>query len=304
MTPAIAALTLSLCGHDGFSERLGANTAMRLAWQCGGGGAARGGGLDVSEQAVFLVTARAGRSGAGGPVRCPDDRLRRRGGRTIRRCAIPQEREHPPWQIFAEPALHVFAICRRAVPVANAALLPVALNGLTAPGRCAGLLVSATIIVPQIIAAVFAPWAGKLAQRIGRRPVLLAGFAAVPVRALFFAVAAGRAAADGVAGARWRQRGGVRLDAAADRRRPDDAHRLPQSGDRRAGACRRPGRHVQHRDRRLDRRSVRRCRRRFCFWAVSVPRRCCCFGWRCRKHVPPEPQPKHAPDAEKATQPV
>ncbi len=34
---------------------------------------------------------------------------------------------------------------------------------------------------------MFAPWAGRLAQRIGRRPVLMAGFAAVPIRALLFA---------------------------------------------------------------------------------------------------------------------
>jgi MFS family permease len=47
--------------------------------------------------------------------------------------------------------------------------------------------VSTTIIVPQIVTALLAPRAGRLAQAVGRRPVLLIGFAAVPLRALLFA---------------------------------------------------------------------------------------------------------------------
>jgi MFS family permease len=36
------------------------------------------------------------------------------------------------------------------------------------------------IVVSQVIAALLAPWAGAIAQRKGRRPILLLGFAAVP----------------------------------------------------------------------------------------------------------------------------
>ena len=103
----------------------------------------------------------------------------------------PREREHWPWQIFAEPALHVFALACVLFQVANAALLPVALSSLTHKGQAPGFVVSATIVVPQIITALIAPWAGSLAQRIGRRPVLVVGFAAVPLRALLFAVLPG-----------------------------------------------------------------------------------------------------------------
>ena len=85
----------------------------------------------------------------------------------------------------------MFAVACVLFQLANAALLPVALNGLTHRGDAPGFLVSATIVVPQIIAALIAPWAGGLAQRIGRRPVLMAGFAAVPLRALLFAVLPG-----------------------------------------------------------------------------------------------------------------
>jgi predicted MFS family arabinose efflux permease len=43
------------------------------------------------------------------------------------------------------------------------------------------------IIVPQVIVAVMAPWAGRRAKTWGRRPLLLVGFAALPIRALLFA---------------------------------------------------------------------------------------------------------------------
>jgi MFS family permease len=99
----------------------------------------------------------------------------------------PRKREQRPWTIFAEPALHVFAAAAVLFQFANAALLPLALNGLARRGEVSGFAVSATIIVPQMVTAVLAPWAGRMAQRFGRRPVLLIGFAAVPLRAVLFA---------------------------------------------------------------------------------------------------------------------
>jgi MFS family permease len=49
------------------------------------------------------------------------------------------------------------------------------------------LIVSALIIVPQVIVAMMAPWVGRRANTSGRRPLLLVGFAALPIRALVFA---------------------------------------------------------------------------------------------------------------------
>ena len=49
------------------------------------------------------------------------------------------------------------------------------------------LVVSALIMVPQVIVAIMAPWAARLANTWGRRPLLLVGFAALPVRSLVFA---------------------------------------------------------------------------------------------------------------------
>jgi MFS family permease len=190
MTPAIAAVTLSVCGHDGFGERLGQNT--RYA-SLGNAASAAVLGLvasAVSEQAVFLVTAAMVVPALGSllMIRTEDCVDPQADHPALRH---PSEREHWPWQLFAEPALHVFAAAVVLFQLANAALLPLALNGLARHGGAPGFVVSASIVVPQIIAASIAPWAGRLAQRIGRRPVLLVGFAAVPLRALLFAILPG-----------------------------------------------------------------------------------------------------------------
>ena len=186
ITPAIAAITLSLVGHDRFSEQLGENT--RFA-SLGNGLAAAGLGVAawlVSERAVFVVTAllvlptlMALFAIRRADVLSPEDEHPA--------LLHPAERTHWPWQIFSEPALHVFAVCTILFHLSNAAMLPLALNELTRAGEGNGIIVSVAILVPQIIMAVLAPWAGGIAQKYGRRPVLLVGFAALPVRALLFA---------------------------------------------------------------------------------------------------------------------
>jgi MFS family permease len=190
MTPAIAAVTLSVCGHDSFSERLGQNTRYASLGNAASAALLGAAASTFSEQAVFLVTA-----GFVVPaliallmIRTSDCVDPAEDHSALRH---PSEREHPPWQIFGEPALHIFAVAVVLFQLANAALLPLALNGLTREGGASGFVVSATIVAPQIITALFAPWAGALAQRIGRRPVLMVGFAAVPLRALLFAILPG-----------------------------------------------------------------------------------------------------------------
>jgi predicted MFS family arabinose efflux permease len=44
------------------------------------------------------------------------------------------------------------------------------------------------IVLPQIVVAALAPWVGREANNLGRRPLLLIGLGALPVRALLFAL--------------------------------------------------------------------------------------------------------------------
>jgi MFS family permease len=188
MTPAIAALTLSMCGHDSFGERLGSNTRYAALGNAASAAVLGLAASATSEQSVFLLTGAMVVPAVVALMMIRDcDRV------VDDHSALkhPTEREHWPWQIFAEPALHVFATAAVLFQLANAALLPLALNELTRRHEAPGYLVSATIIVPQVITAALAPWVGRLTRRIGRRPVLIVGFAAVPLRAGLFAMLPG-----------------------------------------------------------------------------------------------------------------
>jgi MFS family permease len=53
--------------------------------------------------------------------------------------------------------------------------------------RRSSLIIAVLVVVPQIVVALLAPGAGRLAESWGRRPLLLVGFGVLPFRALSFA---------------------------------------------------------------------------------------------------------------------
>ncbi len=205
LTPAIASLTLTLCGHGRFGERLGGNA--RYA-SLGSAAAALLFGVvafHLSQQAVFFMTAAMTVPALAvlplirpGADECPDDHPA---------LLPPSERTARPWHTFLELHLHTFAVCLVLFFVGNAAMLPIALNNLATHNRAVGLVTSAAVIVPQAVVALFSPWVGRAAHRFGRKPLLAVGFAALPLRGLLFALApsAGPVVAfellDGVSGA-------------------------------------------------------------------------------------------------------
>jgi MFS family permease len=82
----------------------------------------------------------------------------------------------------------ILAACALLFHLANAAMLPL-MGGVvtTRSAHWATVLIAACIIVPQIGVAAFSPWVGRQAQVWGRRPILLAGFAALCLRGMLFA---------------------------------------------------------------------------------------------------------------------
>jgi predicted MFS family arabinose efflux permease len=104
--------------------------------------------------------------------------------------------------------LIIFALCCAGFHMANAAMFPLAAVRVTRMvGSVGELVIAACLIVPQVLVAALSPLVGHSAERWGRRPVLLLGFAAVPLRGLLFAVATPPSlvvaiqALDGVSGA-------------------------------------------------------------------------------------------------------
>jgi MFS family permease len=85
-------------------------------------------------------------------------------------------------------SLLIFAGCLLLFHLANAAMLPLVGSVVTMrSARWATILIGACIVVPQLVVAALSPWIGRRAQIWGRRPLLLIGFAALPVRGLLFA---------------------------------------------------------------------------------------------------------------------
>jgi len=54
-------------------------------------------------------------------------------------------------------------------------------------GSEAGLIIAACIVGPQLVTALLSPWAGRAAEAWGRRPILLLGFSALPIRGILLA---------------------------------------------------------------------------------------------------------------------
>src|SRR5262249_15022827 len=92
--------------------------------------------------------------------------------------------------------------------LANASVLPLVVEALAyQEAEHSSLTISVLIILPQIIVALMAPWVGRQAKNWGRRPLLLIGFGALPIRALLFAsvingpLVVGFQVLDGISGA-------------------------------------------------------------------------------------------------------
>jgi MFS family permease len=206
---AVASISLGLVGHAELGERLGRNQRFAAT-----GGVVVAGLMGVaaywlSYQAIFFAAAvlvlpllmalgriRPSDIHYGGSCGAPGHQGPGRVPRTQR------------LSVCSHRTLLSFAICLFLFQMANASMLPLAGEGLAYAKRTASpLIISALIVVPQVIVALMAPWAGREANIIGRRPLMLIGFSALPVRALVFALTTDPAALiavqllDGISGA-------------------------------------------------------------------------------------------------------
>jgi MFS family permease len=187
--PAVAAISLGLVGHNALAERLGRNQRFAAF-----GGFATAGlmgllGYFFSNHVIFIASAALAVPAllALGTIRASDIHFNRA-------CSAPPGDYHPARAprvarsiVGVNYRLLVFAGCITLFQIANASMLPLVGEEL-GPERKSSLIISALVIVPQIMVALLAPWVGRAAQTWGRRPLLLVGFGALPVRAVCFAL--------------------------------------------------------------------------------------------------------------------
>jgi MFS family permease len=185
LAPGIAALTLALSGHRQFGERVGNNG--RYA-SLGNAVAAALLGLfayHLSDRAVFFLAAAMSIPAIASLLLIQPALI----GYHRDHLALlrPRERTALRRQLFLDKRMHIFAVCIVLFTFANAAMLPVSLSALVARHGRAGLAATGSTIALQAVVVLIAPWIGRAADRWGRRPLLVAGFAALPLRGLLLA---------------------------------------------------------------------------------------------------------------------
>jgi predicted MFS family arabinose efflux permease len=186
--PAIAAISLGLVGHAAIGQRLGRNA--RFASIGNGLAAAAMGacGYFLSARAVFVVTVLLLVPALVALRYIAENEIDPERAHGAPPRDAPAKRRIRPGALMQNRPLLIFAGCLLLFHLANSAMLPLVGSMVTMKSaRWATLIIAACIVVPQLVVAIVSPWVGMRAQIWGRRPLLLIGFAALPIRGLMFA---------------------------------------------------------------------------------------------------------------------
>jgi MFS family permease len=186
LTPAIAAISLHLVGHTGLGERLGRNARFAAIGNGLAAGVMGATGAYLSSRAVFVLTA----------LLCIPALLSLFAigrGPHARDQTTAEPFDWPGLKLlFSDRRLLAFAACILLFHLSNAAMLPLIGAEITMrSGDFANVIIAACIVVPQGVVAIISPWVGHRAALSGRRPMLLLGWSALPLRGLLLLVLPG-----------------------------------------------------------------------------------------------------------------
>ena len=203
ISPAIAAVSLDIARGRSLGARLGRNARFSSIGSGVAAGVLGAVGSYGSNSAVFWLTAAVmgvglfslralpGSSGgsSGGSSQDSSGGSPQSSSRAPRpaHTAAPRALLHTARALLSRPFV-LFALALAGFQLGNAAMLPLVAGEIThSAGRWATLVIAAGIVLPQFVVAALSGPAGTWAERRGRRPVLVLGFAALPVRGLLLA---------------------------------------------------------------------------------------------------------------------
>ena len=186
--PAIAAVTLGLYARQHLARRMGRNSAFDHAGNVAIAAAAGGVGYLFSQRAVFLLVPLFALLAAAAMLSIPHAAIDQ-----DRACGLEDGEGQGGEQLSGYAVLLrcrpliVFGLCAMLFHFANAPLLPLVGQKLAqAYPKLATAMMSSCIIAAQLIMLPVALAVGRAADRIGRKPILVIGFAVLPVRALLY----------------------------------------------------------------------------------------------------------------------
>ena len=220
ITPAIGAISLGLVGRSAMAVRTGRNLRYAAVGHALTGALMGVAGAYIGKGAIFVAAAALCIPAliALGFIRGDEiDYARARNAKNLEDKSVEDERaEHRDKKqtkvkqssrkavgakpavsatsilaLAKNPALVLFTGATLLFQLADASVLPMMGENLASTrGDHAALWMSGLVVVPQIVVAILAPWVGFHSEKRGRRPLLLAGFALEPLRALLLAATA------------------------------------------------------------------------------------------------------------------
>jgi MFS family permease len=184
--PAIAALTLGLFPSKELAGRMGRNSAFDHAGNVAIAVVAGVTGWMFGQKSVFLLVPIFGALAAVTVLSIPAKAIDHRRARGSDSEASANQPAGIGVLLKCKP-LVVFSICVMLFHFANAPLLPLVGQKLaSANPKLATAMMSFCIIAAQLVMLPVAVLSGRKADSWGRKPILLAAFAILPVRAVLY----------------------------------------------------------------------------------------------------------------------
>jgi MFS family permease len=188
--PAVAALTLGLYARRRLARRMGRNSAFDHAGNVAIAGVAAAVGYAFSQRAVFLLVPVFAVLAGIAVLSIPSAAIDNDRARDLGAEADAAEQPVGPAGygiLFESRPLVIFGLCVMLFHFANAPLLPLVGQKLAAafPEEATAMM-SACIVAAQMVMLPIALVVGRTADSWGRKPLFLAGFAILPIRAALY----------------------------------------------------------------------------------------------------------------------
>jgi MFS family permease len=189
--PAVGALTLGLYAREQLARRMGRNSAFDHAGNVAIAAAAGGVGYLFSQRAVFMLVPVFALLASIAVMSIPHaavDQDRARGLDSGHARETGDGQKPAGYQtLFRSRSLVLYGICTILFHFANAPLLPLVGQKLAqSHPTWATAMMSSCIIAAQLIMLPIAIAVGRTADWLGRKPILLVGFAVLPMRAVLY----------------------------------------------------------------------------------------------------------------------
>ncbi len=186
--PAVAALTLGLYARKELARRMGRNSAFDHAGNVAIAVAAGAVGYAFSQRAVFLLVPVFAIAAGAAVLSIPAAAIDYDRARDAREDSDPAGAAAAAYGVlFKSRPLVIFGVCVMLFHLANAALLPLVGQKLAAADpKEATAMMSACIVAAQLVMLPIALLVGRTADTWGRKPLFLAGFVILPIRAVLY----------------------------------------------------------------------------------------------------------------------